>query len=128
MTQQEVFDAVWDHFLTRNHPPGWDGERKECTYGDPQTGARCAVGIFFGPEVCLGEMNDLGSLIRVAAYLPPGVREVGMPFLSALQDAHDSAAPAQLDDHGVPVQSAFHADLRDRLGTIAMKYGLVVPQ
>ncbi len=94
MTDQEIFNKVWDHFITQENPRAF--MHYSCCYrrGD---GARCAVGIFI-PDALYSEalegctVEELLNKVPELEYLAPNV-----VLLCALQRAHDVSSDASLE-------------------------------
>ncbi len=90
LSRQEIFDKVWDWFVTEGNPRsvGPDGE---CLYRGPD-GARCAAGVLIPDELYKGKLESVGvyglprELLRAI-----GVEDKDVGFLRALQWAHDEA-------------------------------------
>lgn len=90
MTNQEIFDKVWQHFVVNHNPFSRDEDC--CLYRGPN-GAACSVGIFipdrlYDPEL---EVCDVYTLLsdtendELRCLLEPNV-----DFFAKLQDIHDS--------------------------------------
>lgn len=114
MKAQTAFNRVWQWFIVEEKPPG--SARGFCTYFDPVTGVRCAVGCLLPPEVAADELS--GGLAEVWASLPGAVKQAGFELLLALQAAHDTAA-----DH-----RNFPDELRLNLIAVARAHALIVPE
>lgn len=114
-TKQAAFNKIWKHFIVRKSPPGTSSKNDEgCVYYDPDTGARCAVGILMSkadakkmPEGSIGHLADVGAVI---------VPEELFGFLSLVQMKHDSVVDREFT-------SRFEQCLRD----VAQVYSLKVP-
>ncbi len=90
MNEQEIFNKVYDHFVTKGQPRSIDDEGS-CLYRGPD-GAKCAAGLLipdshYSPElenVCPGSER----IDKVLAEL--GLAEHSL-FLANLQTVHDNA-------------------------------------
>lgn len=112
MTEQEIFDAVWDWFVTKKNPRSFRGNT--CAYRG-YDGAKCAVGLFI-PDASYDETLE-GFRVRnyrVAAMLPPETR-AHLMFLRELQDVHD-----------IPDRDVTHI-CPEALREFAREHGLVAP-
>jgi len=98
-TSQEIFDAVWRHFVVENRPRSYSDRRyAPCAYRG-RDGARCAVGIFIPDESYRPTMDSEHQDTGVRVLLEKGefhhdsaleefiANHVG--FLVKLQKAHD---------------------------------------
>lgn len=128
MTKQETFDRVWQHFITDRQPPGVNpnyvrgdiASGNRCLYLDPETGARCAVGLFLDdPAVALAANShgSVGALVDYEEYRA-ALSGLSIALLVELQLAHDDAS--EEDD--------FHASMRDACFRVANAYGLTTPE
>lgn len=117
MNKQEVFDKVYDHFITQGNPRSVEEGGKGCLYRGPD-GARCAVGLLIPDDLYEPEMDVTGDVRGLLADFPQLGRVLGVKsqddtdFLQALQSAHDEV------DY-VPIE--------DGLRTVAQTYRLAVP-
>lgn len=120
-TKQEIFNRVWDHFVTRKSPLSMVAGT--CRYRrdmKPDSPVRCAVGIFIPDELYTLEMEEcgrIGTVLERLRSLDPALRaflEENLDFLRKLQRAHDQC-------HGL---DALKGDLED----VALDSGLTVPR
>lgn len=130
MNRQQVFDKVWDHFVTKGKPLSVNAEGS-CFYRGPK-GERCAFGVLIPNRLYDPSMDAYGgvrasSLLReypnVAEYLGAEVSDIyeeatdDMQFLDDLQAAHDRVAKGDWLEAGI------EGSLRE----LADRYDLVVP-
>jgi hypothetical protein len=112
LTNQEVFDKVWDHFITKKNPQSIDINSGTCLYRGPQ-GERCAAGLFIPDEKYHVELEDASACplddfdptnvkpedrfqCRVAIILSESVKSPR--FLRKLQLLHDHADSSDFTD------------------------------
>jgi hypothetical protein len=61
LSNQEVFDRVWDHFITKKNPQSIDNpEDHSCLYRGPN-GKKCAAGILIPDEKYSPELEDASA-------------------------------------------------------------------
>lgn len=114
MTEQEIFDEVWDHFVVKKYPRSRGREGDGCMYRG-RDGARCAAGLFISDEQYDWDFEGRNLLDdTVVNALRKDVQE-HRGLLRALQRAHDECPE---DTTHVPP---------DALRAVAEKYGLTVP-
>lgn len=128
MTKQDMFDKVWDHFITKNAPfsavPLGNGEglviSYKCRYrGD--NGAKCAAGLFiddehYDPDF---ENSGVGDVFVQEALMNSGFPIDLIPFLRELQNAHDGAFRVTDTEN--------KENLNSRLREIAKTHQLEIP-
>ncbi len=123
MTAQEIFDRVWNHFITEKQPLSFRidmfGDRG-CMYRDAH-GNRCAIGVLipdeqYDPSIEGPTVQDLLTSSDCPASLL-ALREHAA-LLEFLQRAHDLAA-------GVPYEGRY-ARLKVLLVATALTHGLQV--
>jgi hypothetical protein len=91
MTNQEVFDKVWNHFIVEKNPRSISKYGIVCAYRGG-AGAKCAFGLFIPDEEYLPEME--GKLVHEDYFLPFLQKWNLMEnrqLLASLQTGHDSA-------------------------------------
>ncbi len=133
LTNQQIFDKVWDAYVVRGEKPGWQQGR--CAYVTDD--GRCAVGQLLTDEqieklnqliaegwqtdTCTG-INRLNvrKLFSVLGSDPP---TDDMDFLSSLQRAHDLAAMAHFID-GLD----FRQEIKQQLDWLAARFLLSIPK
>lgn len=124
MTEQEIFDKVWHHFVTEENPRSFveTANGGTCRFRQDLTATcpvRCAVGLFIPDDVYEPAMDDgCGSAYDLIELheLPPeieGLFEEHATLFRELQSTHDS--------------SEHPTDLRTGLRNIALRYGFTVP-
>jgi len=101
MTEQEVFNTVWNHFVVNRGPVSVDANNN-CLYRGPD-GARCAVGLFI-PDELYRESMEQEAIKDVRKQL--GDQSAALPegcdlLLQRLQMAHDDAAWFPEEFHGL---------------------------
>lgn len=116
MTEQEVFDKVWEALKAR----GWtragvtrpDG-KFQCQYRSPV--GPCAIGLFIPDELYDPKMDEENWQTRFAVKLAPNllVSEFkGPSFLEDLQDAHDlGATPEEMETYFRKVASEYNLEI-----------------
>lgn len=129
-SKQEIFDKVWQHFITNNNPPGFNSVEKGCCY-NTETGG-CAIGCLLSKEDAqtLDNYSDGRFPLTVAGAVDiyPEIiykyisNQVDTSFLTDLQVAHDTSV---YHENGVLVN--FRHMLTIRLTTLADKHFLSVP-
>lgn len=113
ITAQEIFDLVWDHFVTRKQPLSV-GDQGDCLYRGPH-GTKCAVGILVSDEECTGWDDVMIGVYTLAAKGQLPSRLIPHKnLLVALQDAHDSAR--------------IYGNLEERLRDLAKRFSLRIPE
>lgn len=65
MTNQEMFNKVYQHFIVENNGPSYDASIDACCYRGPN-GAKCAAGLFipddrYSPRM---ERQDIKDVVR----------------------------------------------------------------
>lgn len=123
MTNQQIFNKVWDHFIVNENPASVvtreDGTLK-CQYRG-SNGAKCAVGIFILDEEYDKKMEGLCATDLLAeshSRLSQLTSAMGW-FLNRLQSAHDDSAL---------VGRHFHRLMKRDLKELARRYSLKVPR
>jgi hypothetical protein len=130
MTNQEMFNKVWQHFVVEENPASVDRESEVgngCFYRSPE-GNKCAFGVLIPDEFYHEKMEGFTaiSLIRgkECENEGRGMREyfgkVDAIFISDLQEAHDDNAN---DYIGSNFTDAIEVDLKK----LAEEYNLEVP-
>lgn len=114
MTNQEIFNIVWNHFIVEEgHPSvGNDGL---CMYKGPN-GERCAAGLLIPDEKYKPEMEGKSCNEEpVLQALPFGA---SVSFIRELQLAHDDATLTGAN---------FHKSIHTSLTRIARTHRLTIP-
>ncbi len=95
MTKQEIFNKVWDHFITKKNPQS-GGADSACFYRfdrTPECPRRCAIGLFI-PDAEYNELmeHSTGAFVaeRSKTFSALWDRH-GKAFWDSLQRAHDYA-------------------------------------
>lgn len=116
LTNQDIFNKVWDHFVVQRQPQSISGAF--CRYRGPD-GARCAIGIFLTDEEA--KTCERYSISQVAASFPSiystHFQMEDKDFLTGLQLAHDNARR----------DCSFDIDIKMRLSKLADAYRLEIP-
>jgi hypothetical protein len=113
LSNQQVFDKVWDHFITKKNPPSIRDDGR-CVYRGPD-GSKCAIGIFIPDEKYFPEM-DVNS-----GHIPLLLDDIilNVSILYEFRRAHDSSAHRP--------QPSFHEKMKLQLIAIAVKHRLTYP-
>lgn len=128
MTQQEMFDKVWQHFVVEGNPPAVDGEGLRCMYRTDD-GRRCAFGVLLPDELYKIAMEGKSPAYLVREYPELG-RALGISvetageFILWLQSAHDDAAAVPRKPNVI----TFRVDIERRLRRVAAEFKLQVPE
>ena len=113
MTNQEIFDKVWNHFVVERKPRSIlmdNALRQVCKYRDGR-GNACAVGLFIPDAVYAPRLEILPlTALHRGCYLP-NVSQDSLPLFCALQGVHDDWRTAMLSLHIDP--AALQAVARD---------------
>lgn len=91
MTNPEIFDKVWDHFIVKKRPRSFDFTLDggcACRYRDSK-GNRCAVGLFIDDADYHPDMENASVGILVQKGRIPSALLAHLPLLRDLQRAHD---------------------------------------
>lgn len=147
MTNQSMFDTVWNHFVVGKGKSSLatprevrveeveEGEEREydvsCLYRDGD-GNKCAFGLFIPDELYdpKWEGKPAGRIIekmRQQGYLEIELETNTQPdypqsFVKGLQDAHDSAA-----EEMVYKGTDFHKAIEECLRFVAHRFELTIP-
>lgn len=120
MNEQEIFNAVWDHFVTKGRKRAVYDDLDKCVYSKGR--ARCAIGIFMSKDM-IAKLRARKALSRgiVSVFedesLEIGPNDLGFSekvshlFLTTLQMTHDKC----------------RTTIRKELAGFAAAYGLSVP-
>lgn len=116
LTNQSVFDQVWEHFVVLEHPRAveYQGAMAKCRYRT-EDGKKCVVGIFIRDEEYDPSMEDKSLQAYGHDFLPERLHPVA-PLLVALQEVHDQS----------PRYYSVCVD-EEALRKVAGKWGLRVP-
>lgn len=111
MTEQEIFDKVWNHFVV-NKAPQSRSSKKLCRYRGPN-GEMCAVGLLIPDEIYSKKMEGLrvGELINIGMLDGDFIKH--KILLDRLQTIHD--------------EPDMFALIEGFLRVVAEDYKLVVP-
>jgi hypothetical protein len=88
MTEQEVFNKVWDHIITQGKPSLSD--KGMCRYRGTD-GLQCAAGIFLTDEQAK-ELDDMGAPWTAAVVTFPELTRFPKDLMQCLQNCHDNAS------------------------------------
>jgi len=109
MVLQEVFDKVYDHFVTKKNPPSMaHGICRLKQNPDDPNSPRCAVGLFISEyrpsmeDAFLQDLIDDGAIPTIEDKDEEGVHN----FWCRIQATHDIAAPCP--DFDVKVEEGLH--------------------
>jgi hypothetical protein len=116
MTEQEVFNKVWDHIITQGNPSvNKDGN---CLYRGPN-GLKCAAGILLTDEQAV-ESDKVGANWSMVLDDYPELRGLPNFLINDLQLCHDNVACYSYED--------FVEDFKERARFVAEKYKLTTPE
>jgi hypothetical protein len=109
MTNQEIFNKVWQHFVVEGNPRSVEPEKRYCAYRGPN-GSKCAFGLFIPDEKYDPEMER--KSLR-GSYFDSLLAELGLlnqkKLLMELQFAHDGGYDLSLmTGHLAGVAKAFN--------------------
>lgn len=94
MNNQEAFNKMWDHFVTKKNPPGYNPKFASCEY-IADDGSKCAVGCLLSEEDLnlfrIGDLDQSDPIDCLIDYLP-SLGEVDLDLLETAQAVHDRAA------------------------------------
>lgn len=138
LTNQQVFDKVWKHFVTNKQPKSLSSSG-QCVYRNLRN-EKCAIGVFI-PDECYNRYLE-GQGVQALAELDwfrKIFRDVPEDFLRVLQTLHDTQgcvlcrnaffkeeclAMMSLEDDSVD----FHKKMELGLRFIASEFNLKVPE
>ena len=105
MTNQEIFDKVWNHFVVERKPRSFDYTLDggcSCRYRDSK-GNRCAVGLFIDDADYHPSLEGASVSILVREGRLPTALLAHLPLLRDLQRAHDqlNASRASVSVHAL---------------------------
>lgn len=109
--RQADFDKVWDYFITKQKPLGFNANGG-CSYYDPKTKRKCAVGLLLTPRQ-RDKLNDHAIHACYDDLLPVFIRE-DRDFYNKLQLAHDECFAYDQND-------VFEDQLREFAKTFNLK-------
>jgi hypothetical protein len=135
LTQQEIFDKVWDLAVVKRTPPSLSqdpsGETGVCTFraslkaADP---VRCFVGALIPDELYVPEMEKASSLDLLCRSFPQlnacfglTAEKNRLAFLEELQKLHDDAAMSSNLE-------TYHVQVEHRLRGFALRKNLKLPR
>lgn len=100
MTNQEIFNQVWNHFVVEKHPRSIKGNL--CCYFNEENGAKCGVGCLFSDEEAKELEDKFGGStiksIKVDSSTDPSklsqgtfdkLKAMDSSFLMDIQGRHD---------------------------------------
>jgi len=121
ITNQEIFDKVWNHFVVNKGPASFNNESGMCKYrGD--NGAKCAVGLFIPDEDYDPKIeNYTANADRVTSLLPFTVNDSKVSYLLELQRCHDRAVQYLTNTED------FYIVVERRLRELAELHNLLIP-
>ena len=133
-TQQNIFDHVWDYFLTDKNDFGWNEAGGLCEYRTPD-GAKCAIGCMIPDEYYDKNMEgnsaddlfgDVYRDIDLTGHIEErfgSIRDVPNSFFDRLQHVHDHAAECGHGKTKEEVRDTF----RQYMTNVANEIGLDIP-
>lgn len=102
LTSQEIFNRVWDEFVTQGKPLSVSSGGQQCRYRGTN-GSKCAFGIFIPDDRYSPEMENKGASRVIEQWDLQEFR----PFkdiMNRLQLIHDVAAGMYGDSAIVPIK------------------------
>lgn len=124
LTEQEIFDKVWNHFVVKKKPLSFvkNGDRSvQCLYRKNKT-TKCAVGIFIPDEEYNAHPIEQDGVTEILKEYPRTAKILSLvsgDFLSLLQGCHDDACDKTNSDYQT---------VRRSLTKFANKYKLTMPK
>lgn len=136
LTNQEIFNRVWQHFIVEDKPYAYDTDIQLCSYLTKE-GHQCAIGLFLTPN----QASDLAGFTPVDRRFNPVAIEVfGRSvhivkneddydyrlndfgrFLKKLQEAHDISHEAR------PPERMPKSEFESMLRLVAREFYLDIP-
>jgi hypothetical protein len=137
MNKQEMFDKVWDWFVTNKNAPSISLTKaiETCMYRGPN-GTKCAFGVLIPDDVAnsefVEEFNSYSSEFVIERNETLKIMFSGEErFICTLQDAHDVAAQRSIDtSDGINRTinlEVFTKRITHRLTEIAESFKLQIP-
>ncbi len=83
--QEEILSKILSHFTIKNR--GIDGER--CVYYNPETGTRCAVGMFLNEGEWQHDQGSVYALKKWENCFQPAYQNITSEFWIWIQSLHD---------------------------------------
>lgn len=117
MTEQEVFNKVWDHIINQGEPSV--NEVGDCLYRGPN-GLKCAAGIFLTNKQAEKLDAESGTTWVKAVQMFPNLEKFPNKLIMQLQECHDYSSSVRDDD--------FVEEFKRQVIAIADKYNLTVPK
>lgn len=113
LSNQEVFDKVWEHFIKNKNPPSIMDDGR-CVYRGPG-GSKCAIGIFIPDDKYIPQMDE------DSGHIPLLLDDIilNILILYEFRRAHDSSAT-------IP-RPSFHEKMKLKLIEIAVRHRLTYP-
>ena len=130
ITEQEMFDRVWTHFVIEEKPRSAEtsGDLFACRYRS-KDGSRCAVGLFILEHEYAVNIEGF-SVIVILDSMPETKTLLGSlsnTFLDSMQAAHDGLPSGMWKCADEPMQTGAQEDVEGRLRIIANAYHLRIP-
>ena len=132
LTNQQIFDQVWQHFIVNKGKYGYNPKTERCEYKNIN-GHQCAIGLFMSDEQVEESKNEPISSWCFPKHIVMNI--FGRPvldhdneitpfgvFLRSLQEIHDDCAD-MMDRDDSQHRSVFKLSME----TLAEKYSLEVP-
>jgi len=117
MTEQEVFNKVWDHIIAQGEPSvNKDGH---CLYRGPN-GLKCAAGIFLTDEQAADSDEHAATWAHLDDMGYPELEGLPNHLIKNLQICHDEASPLGGED--------FIKDFKYRARFVAKVFNLTIPK
>ncbi len=117
MTEQSIFNRVWQHFVVEKKSAGIS-EDGLCAYHG-KNGSPCALGMFI-PQDDILSINSLpiAEVIRRCSAVKMIFKDIDIRFLGELQNAHDAS---------VAHKAKFHERIEKELVVVADINNLTIP-
>ena len=130
ITEQEMFDRVWTHFVIEEKPRSAEtsGDLFACRYRS-KDGSRCAVGLFIlEHEYAINiEGFSIGVLLDSMPETKVLLGSLDSTFLDSMQAAHDGHPSEVWKCANKLVATGAQEDVEGRLRIVADTYYLRIP-
>jgi hypothetical protein len=121
LSEQDIFNMVWSHFvINKGAPSVMPEDPGVCAYRGKH-GAKCAIGILLDDSEYSEDFESRDAL-DIFEALPSRITQMTKPwFMRELQRCHDNAA------HEASNDTDFHQYIENDLVMFAKKYNLTIP-
>jgi hypothetical protein len=119
--KQEMFNKVWDWFIVKKNPPGYDNGK--CTYRG-ENGKKCAFGVLIPDDVPISEEQNTETATILIRDIPILNEKFGphLNFIRQIQEAHDGPSFNYGNDKDLTLHS-----IEQNLRSIASDEELTLP-